>query len=427
MITKQIPLILIFFLFAFFIFGFYVDENSAGAGLYSGDLIHIWKNQKTFNNYTLQEALNFTAVYDPQHYQSSKMPLSYILNKFLNPFAVTIEGLRKSVFFISCFVPFFLYLTLKNKYSEIDKPLIGLISSFIFLSPYFRTTGYWGLEENYGILAITLSYYFFYNLMSVNENIKKNILTIFFLTLFSSTCVYFDQKLVIIPLICFLSIIFSKKHFNLKILTSFFFIIFALPCFYIIYLWGSVLPASDSIHRNIGVIHPEHIAYTITIIAFYLLPLIFLKKEKIETIFKNFFLSKFNLSLIAVLSLYIIYLIFFSKLVLPVLGGGVIPKLSLMLFDDRVIQNIFLLFFTVCSFLVILTFLNKNFHDFLIIFFFIILSIIIDPIYQEYFDPLIVLLALTFFKTKLVINFRNVIIVLSYYSLFLFVGNVYYA
>ena len=187
------------------------------------------------------------------------------------------------------------------------------------------------------------------------------------------------------------------------------------------------MPASDSIHRNIGVIHPEHIAYTITIIAFYLLPLIFLKKEKIETIFKNFFLSKFNLSLIAVLSLYIIYLIFFSKLVLPVLGGGVIPKLSLMLFDDRVIQNIFLLFFTVCSFLVILTFLNKNFHDFLIIFFFIILSIIIDPIYQEYFDPLIVLLALTFFKTKLVINFRNVIIVLSYYSLFLFVGNVYYA
>ena len=427
MITKKISLALIFVLFALFVFGFYIDENSAGAGLYSGDLIHIWSNQETFNEYTLQEALNFTSVFSPEHYQSSKMPLSYILNKFLNPFAVTIEGFRKSVFFISCLVPFFLYVTLKNKYNKIDKPLVGLISSFIFLSPYFRTAGYWGLEENYGTLTIILSYYFFYKLMSVDENIRKNILTIFFLTLFSSACVYFDQKLVIIPLICFLSIIFSKKNFNLKILISFFFIIFSLPCFYIIYLWGNVLPITDATTRNVGEIHFENIAYTITMIAFYLLPLIFLKKEKIESIFKKFFLSKFNLSLIVLFLLYIIYLIFFSKLVLPVLGGGVVPKLSLMLFDNWIIQNIFLLFFTVCSFLVILAFLNKNVHDFLIIFFFIILSIIIDPIYQEYFDPLIVLLALTFFKTKLVINFRNVIILLSYYLLFLIVGNVYYA
>ena len=203
MIKQNIYIILITSLiFISFCLGFYLDENAAGSGGINGDIYHIWRNQETFNNYSLREALNFTAVYDISHYQSSKMPMSYILNKLFNPFSNNVENFRRSVFFISCVAPFFLYLTLNQKYSGSNKYYIALISSFLFLSPYFRNSGYWALEENYGIISVILSYYFFSKLMNGNLNQKNQITQIFLLTLFSSLCIYFDQKLLVIPIIC---------------------------------------------------------------------------------------------------------------------------------------------------------------------------------------------------------------------------------
>jgi len=417
-------LILIFLLFFLFCLGFYLGENSAGAGGYNGDILNVWQNQKTFNNYTLKEAINFTAIYDPQHFHGSRMPLAYILNKFLNPFANNIENFRKSVFLISCIIPFFLYLALSQKYNKSSKYIIGLISSFLFLSPYFRTTGYWGLEENYGILAVILSYYFFYRFMNNDSKKSTNIVDNVALILFSSSCIYFDQKLVIIPLICFLSIILSKKSFYLKFLSSTFYLIFSIPCIYIIYLWGNIIPSVAS--KNFGKVHLENIAYSITIIAFYLLPLIFLKKEKINLVLKNFFRSKFNLYLIASFLLYTTYLIFYSKLNIPELGGGVFTKITLLISENSIFQKVFFIIIYTFCFFIILAFLNNNVHDFLIIFFFIILSIIIYPVYQEYFDPLIVLLAFTFFKTKLILDFKNTLIILGYYLILLTANNVFY-
>ena len=427
MIKQNIYIILITSLiFISFCLGFYLDENAAGSGGINGDIYHIWRNQETFNNYSLREALNFTAVYDVSHYQSSKMPMSYILNKLFNPFSNNVENFRRSVFFISSVAPFFLYLTLNQKYSGSNKYYITLISSFLFLSPYFRTSGFWALEENYGIISVILSYYFFSKLMNGNLNQKNQITQIFLLTLFSSLCIYFDQKLLVIPIICFFSIILSKKTFILKFSTFIFYFIFSVPCFYIIYLWGGVLPVSDATHRNVGEIHWPHIAFSITIIAFYLLPLIFIKEEKIKLSVKDFFKSRFNLLALTIFFFFIIYLIFFNQLILPLLGGGIAVKITLLLFDSLILQKIFFICLCFFSFLIILIFLQNNLHDFLVIFYFIILSIIITPFYQEYLDPLIILLALTFFKTRLIINFKNALVILGYYFILLLANNIYY-
>jgi hypothetical protein len=415
------PLIFIFLIFLFFTLGFYLDENSAGAGGYTGDLIHIWKNQQTFNNHTLKEAINFTAIYDPEHFSSSKMPLVYILNKFLNPFADSIRNWRISIFIISCVIPFFLYFTLLQKYKSSNKYIIALISSFLFLSPYFRTSGYWGLEENFGILIFIISYHYYFKFM--NDDNKNNISLIIFLTFFSSACVYADQKLVIVPLICFFGIIFSNKFFYLKFLSSLFYFIFSIPCFYLIYLWGNVLPIKDATLRNTGEIYLDNISYSITIIAFYLFPLIFVKKEKISFNFKNFFKLNLNLSLLFLFAIYLIHLIFFNELNISKQGGGIFTKVLPMLFENYLFQKTLFIFISIVSFFIILIFLNNNIHDFLIVFYFIILSVIINPLYQEYFDPIIILLSLTFFKTKLVIDFKNTLGILIYY-IFLLVGSI---
>lgn len=414
--------IYIFSIFFLFFFGFYIDENSAGAGGYSGDLLYIWNNQNTFNNFSLKEAIGFTADYDPKYYQSSKMPLSYILNKYLNPLANNIENFRTSVFILSCVIPLFFFFSLKNKFKKNNNLEIILLSIFLFLSPYFRTSAYWGLEENYGILFLLISAYFYIKTKNSEIECKKE--QIFFLTLFSSACVYLDQKLVIVPLICYCNILFSKNSFKIKTFATFFYVIFSLPCFYLFYRWGNVLPVVDATNREIGKIHIENIAYTITIIAFYFFPLIFFKSK-----IKNLYLtikSKHNLIILILFTFYLIITFLIIDTELPKLGGGFATKFSSLIFQDIINQKITFIIIALLSLLILLIFLEKNLNDTLIVIFFTLISLFMFPIYQEYFDPLIILLVFLFFKIKLQLNLKNVNILIIYYLSLLSINNIYY-
>ena len=94
-------------------------------------------------------------------------------------------------FIFSIFGPIFFYQFLKNKFIEIDKKILFLIASILYLSPYYRTSAYWGLNENYGIVVSILSFLIF-----VKKKNNFNILNVFLLIFFSSLTVYFDLKLV---------------------------------------------------------------------------------------------------------------------------------------------------------------------------------------------------------------------------------------
>ena len=62
-----------------FIFGFYIDENSAGMGNYAGDISWIKKNIQIFLENDLREA-----IFHPELF-GNRTPLIYILNKLFNP------------------------------------------------------------------------------------------------------------------------------------------------------------------------------------------------------------------------------------------------------------------------------------------------------------------------------------------------------
>ena len=149
---KFFPLVLIFLsIFSFFL-GFIYGENSAGAGTLNNDFQNVWKNLHTFLYNDLSRAIEFTATADGKYYTSSRTPLIYILNSLFNPFVETKMSFIKSIFVFSLTIPFFFYLCLKQKFNKEQSVLLILISSIICLSPYFRTSAYWGLEENYGII-----------------------------------------------------------------------------------------------------------------------------------------------------------------------------------------------------------------------------------------------------------------------------------
>ena len=216
-----------------------------------------------------------TSLANPE-YHDSRPPTSYILHEALNPFVEDKINFRRSVFFISLLVPILFYFCLKQKFNNKENLLLILLSSVVFLSPYFRTSAFWGLQENYGLIFLLLT---FLSTRFLNEDNNQfayiKYIKLFTITFLSSACIYFDQKLIIIPTICFFEIISSKQLIKFKIFSTFCYFIFSLPYIYLITIWGSLIPSNPASSRNfLEVFYFDHLGYASTMIAFYLLPLV---------------------------------------------------------------------------------------------------------------------------------------------------------
>jgi len=109
---KVFFIILIFLLLIFFVYGFIIEENSAGAGGFKGDFSNVWLTLQTFLNADTLTAIKSSAKVLPGqevNYISSRTPLIYILNKFLNPFTDSITNYIRSIFYFSLLAPLLFY------------------------------------------------------------------------------------------------------------------------------------------------------------------------------------------------------------------------------------------------------------------------------------------------------------------------------
>jgi hypothetical protein len=419
---KKLSLPLILFSFLLFFLGFYLDENSAGAGSYEGDIINIWNNLQIFLANDLLSSVNHSNYYD------SRTPLAYILHEVLNPYVHDLNSYRKSVFVISMVLPILFYLCLKQKYPREDNLLLVLISSLLLLSPYFRTSSYWGLEENYGLISMLLAFLSLNNFLKIdNKNYHKTHIFLFFTVFFSSCALYFDQKLAFISAICLLKIFTSKKLLQFKLLSIFYYIVLALPYIYLISLWGGLMPAVIQESRELGSkIFLDQLGFASTIIAFYLLPLILFKEEKIKTLIKKYLLNKRNYYLIFFFIIYLVYIIVFYDLGQSLYGKGLVKKIIFLLFDDYFLRNILIYFSFFFSWIIIVVYIENKLVDILTIIYLLFLSLLLWPMFQEYFDPLILLMAFTFFNSKLILTYKNAARLYLYLFLLLAGSNLYY-
>ncbi len=419
--SKFVSIMLIALAISSYFVGFYLDENSAGAGGYEGDFDDIWNNLQIFLKNDL-----INSIGHPE-YDDSRTPIAYILHENLNPFVKDEVSYRKSVFAVSLLLPILFYLSLKQKFEDKENLLLILLASIIFLSPYFRTSAYWGLQENYGLIFLLLTFLSekFFSKQN-NKPQYKEYLNIFFITFLSSLCLYFDQKLVIIPIIYFFKIILSEKLLKYKIFLIFCYAIFSIPYIFLIKFWGALIPTGAANIRGLGTLFPSHPGFTVTIIAFYLFPLFLFKNEKISSLIKSFILNKKNYFFAIFFLSYLIYLALFVDLNQSINGNGIVNKISLILFKDIYFRSIFVYFSFFIAWILILIYFGKNLKNLFIIGYFLILSIILYPIFQEYFDPLIFIMAMLFFSTKININYTNTIIIFFYFVIFLISTNIYY-
>lgn len=430
---------LIFFILGSYIAGFIFNENSAGGGTIA-ELNHHWENFQLFLNNDFLTAIELTKGGKDSlgmDYDSSRTPLLSIIQAFFlsffnvsnefNPEKLTYFKIISFIF--SLFVPFVFFLCLKKKYNRTPDLILLLLSfSILLLSPYFRTSAFWGFAENYTFLTLLLSYYFLYEIISSEKNNKIDQLKtkIFCITFFSSLCVYFDVKAIIVPILCFLLIINSNISLKNKLFSVFYFFIFSLPFFYLYNLWDGPIPPVQIEGRDAGSkIFLENIGYSISIISFYVLPLLFFKFKSVQE-FKSFFAKRRVYLFLFTATLYLVLLnLFFDFNSQIILGKGFLHKIIEILINDITLKIILTnISFFICI-LILFLFFDKKL-DYLIVLFFVILSAFSSWLFQEYFDPIILLLAFTFVSTKLFINIKNTLFLFAYQSIFLVSAILYY-
>ena len=414
--------LILFALFSFF-YGFYMDEIPMGSGGHGGDFKFVKKSIQIFSSNSLVESILLFSD------SSNRPPLIYILHKIFNPFFSDEINFRRVIFFISLNLPILFFLCLKEKFKKTDNILLALLSSTILLNPFVRNSSFWGLEENYSIITSLISLLFLLKLQNFPKIDQIELyFKIFILLLFSSLCVYFDQKFVIIPLICFLKIITDNYSIKIKIFTVILYIVFSIPYLFLIKMWGGIFPTNN---YHIGEqFYPHHFGFALTMIAFIFFPFTFFDKKNLRNRIFNFIIrqKKLYLSLIIVLS-YIFFFsfvqnnyFFFDKLD----GGGIIKKISFIFFDDLIVRKIFIAAFIFISWFYVTFVLNNKLNNYLLTLYFLSFSVITKPFYQEYYDPIIFFLLFFVYKINFNIDYKNSSFFYLFFLIFLIGTNYYY-
>ena len=406
-----------------FIYGFTVKEDSAGGGF--KDFNNTWNNQMIFNEYPLIDSIKNTKTSEIKNSINSHFPFSYILNKIFNPFSKNKEDFLMSIFILNMFIPLLFFLSLKNNYSNKNLYLIGCLSSILYLSPYFRTSAYWAGMENYGLFTFIISFYFFSNYQK--KEIKKKLNIVLF-SISSCLCVYFDQKLLLVPLIYMFLFFKNEKNRENIILYLIINFILSIPVLALVYYWGSIISPYDTKSRELGNrLYLEQIGFCFSMILFYLSPyLIIYHKKIIQHLIGN---KKIITISTVFFCVYLILILIFPTdygSQWSAYGNGWLDKLSKVFFEDNFYRKAFVYLIFFISIIILFTASQKRPSLINFTIFFILVSSVANPIFQEYFDPLMLIFLSLFFYREDEINDKFIKFHYFFSMSFLIFMNLYY-
>ena len=412
---KKIPRfeLLSIFIIISFILGFLFNENSAGGG--KGDFGHI------LNNYKIIFQNSFFDI-DWSKYRDSRFPLDYFIFKLYLPIDPNIW--KYNVFLISLLTPLVLFFVLKIKNRSLENQLLSnkyilFLSLFLFLSPYFRTSAFWMLRENFGYLLWIISIYFLFNL-KISRYYKTNLFCCF---LFSYLAFYSSQNLFVISLTNFFLLIDYKKILNIK---NFYIILIN------IILFSPLIIFFEFFNNSIQYIEIDEInritfsKYKIVdlygILLIYIFP-IFLVYFQPKEILSLFIKNKFLILLILTFFTFI----FWNYPNEDLLSGGALRKvLNIVIHNDLLFKIIYI---PICGLSMIITFylaLKKEKILFFLILPYTIFYTFINYVFQEYLDPVVLLFFILYSKNFVHLIKDKIIYLFIYFLVFYFSSFFYY-
>ena len=420
----------IFLIIISFFIGFILRENAVGGGTEFYELS--WPIIQSFKIDFLDTIKNYGKFRD------YTLPFSHILNAYINPFSDNIEHFQLSITIISFVIFLIFFLALKKIFNNINFIDALLTSSIILLLPFFRTSAFWGKNENFGWLFLIIAFYFFYEIKkNISDNSDKKKIFNVILFCFSSACaLYARQALIFLPISYFLYLYFNKADKIIFLSSIISFTVLAIPGFLLIWTWGDFYPAlpdGNAPHGGFfgGWIQPIHTLKNFPILlsffGFYLMPIVFL--EFLQTnlkIFLNKYLKNFILAFLILLFLSQLNLL--NYLGEYTMAGGAILKINYLIMKNNFLL---LLVFSSIGFSILVVLFKENFKNNAVILLpLLIIYCFPKYLYQEYTEPLILIVFFLALKTNLHKTYFNNIaishlIITSYFFIYL-VGSIYF-
>ena len=362
--------------------GFVFNENLTG-GAHNDYLTNkeiIFKFSINF----LETLLNFDKE-NTRHSPFLYMTLSFLKRMGLSDLMIRIINLHFLLLII-----FFFYKCLKIKFYNYNSLTLCLISLLLFLSPTFRSLSIWIDSRIYGLFFFIISIYFYLKFTEENNKNKKfkyALFNTFYLCLAS----YFSPNFCLFAiffLLCFLNHYKISKYFFIIILFNIFLSLPAIYYVFVLKIFFFLNTVSDA-GKNIISLNPANkIILISSIILFHYIPFFFVTKNNYKINFKH----------LIILAFVFIVCIHYFNYSLSFTGGGIIYKLSNILFGS----NYFLYFFSFIGFLFLFSLCYKKISNFLLV----LLIFLGNPqleIYHKYYDPMLLIMFFTIFN----INFNK--------------------
>ena len=407
----------VYFVFCLSLFvGLFLGENSSGgAKIDHSYLLSFIENFSINLEYGFAEFLNqpSSLIHSPSFYLIS----GFLLKVTQNLLIVKIFNI-----IISCFIPYIFFLILKTKYKT-QSDYIFYFSLLIFLSPYFRSSAIWLLNENLSLFFFSLSILFFNKIKNQKDKILNYYLCFTFLILCSYIRYYY----------CVFSIyylIYFYRNLGLRDilkLISFSFLL-SLPAFY--YLYYTIINHSFLVPISIfGTFnYYTNTLIILTILLFYLFPFILRDSYLIFDYYKNKYTNIFFILIIFSIIYLIDYFLLIDLINLSPRGGGVFLKISNILNFDSSLFLTVIAFFSI--FIIDYLFKNNRLDNYMLLIT-LILCLPLFTLYQEYLDPLFYLLFFglansTYLKNLVLKESINLTFIYLYFFSFYLFSLIYY-
>ncbi len=408
---SNLQLIIVYlFLYLSMLFGFYSNENLTGGAIRDfGSYVQMLNIAKKdlfeffniFSNLSMDHSPFYFALMSVIQSFFDGITLNVNTNTKIYHYHLDVYGaeygfLRLFYLHLSVVIPLIFYFCLKEKYKELDKNILFLISLFILISPCFRSYAIWAGDLNLALLFLLLGIFFY--LKFTNElELKNQLIFIFLNVLFVALAAY------VRPIYSLFSIFFFYKIFLLKglskqlILFCLINVIFSFPAIYYVFILDNIFFtwANNFFMDPTLVLYSTNILIISSIFLFYLFPFIIIKNDKniINSIEIN---TKQILFLSTSFFITIFFIYNFNYSISSLGGGGIFFKASQLLFNNNY------LFYFICFFSFLIfskIFFDKDIGDILLL----LVLICLDPdpfVYHKTFDPLLMCIALLLFNNE---------------------------
>ena len=358
------------------------------------------KNDYLFHEkYIISFSENFNNAINEfgKNYEVRNSPIFFIYSSFYIKFGIDILYLKYFNLIIILPLVIFFIKSLDIKFENISIQSKIFLTAIIFISPTIRSLAAWPYPLTWAICFFLISIFYFLKFQktkSEQKKIKYSLLNVFFLAISA----YFTPNFSIFSvffLFYFLRYFkFSKKSFIIILFN----IVLSFPALYFLIIKDFYLFKTEMDHviDDYTIYDTLNISNKIIVISsiifFFFIPFIEIKKIKVEKISRSFWY-------IIIFILFNIYFFNFRE----GLGGGLFYHLSNVLFNGPI------LLFVIFS-ISLLIFKKSEIlnYDNLFLFAILILYNIQSTIYYKYYDPIVYFILLFLIKTKLNFNLEKI-------------------